>query len=108
MTFRLGFSNQVMGPESDLMKVKNHAILVSFDAINPIAYTLYGSVGMEYTFMDMFYLRAGTHLEHDTADISVGAGLALNIRNYKFGLDYAYVDYGVLDTTHQFGLNFAF
>ena len=108
MTFRLGFSNQIMGPESDFLKVKNHSLLVSFDAINPIDYTLYGSMGMEYEFMDMFYLRAGTHLEHDTADMSIGAGLALKIRDYKFGLDYAYVDYGPLDATHQFGLNFAF
>ena len=108
MTFRLGFSNQIVGPESDLFKVNNHSFLISFDAINPIDYTLYGSLGMEYEFMKMFYLRAGTHLEHDTADISVGVGLALNIRDYKFGLDYAYVDYGPLEVTHQFGLNFAF
>ena len=58
--------------------------------------------------MDMFYLRAGTHLKHDTADLSLGAGIAFNIRDYKFALDYAYVDYGVLDYTHQFGLKFEF
>ena len=32
----------------------------------------------------------------------------INIMDYKFALDYAYVDYGVLDYTHQFGLKFEF
>ena len=108
MTFRLGFSNEIIGPESAFIKSKNHNLLIAFDAINPIDYTLYGCVGMQYSLMDMFFLRAGTHLAHDTADFSVGLGLELDIRNYKFGMDYAYVNYGVLDETHQFGLNFAF
>ena len=108
MTFRIGFSNMIAGPESELFKMKNHSFMVSMDAINPIDYILYGSVGMEYSFRDMFFLRAGTHFEHDTAEWSVGAGLAMDIRNYRFGMDYAYVNYGVLDYTHQFGLNFEF
>ena len=56
----------------------------------------------------MFFVRAGTHFNHDTADFSLGTGLRVNIREYKFGLDYAYVDYGILNYTHQFGLNFEF
>ena len=56
----------------------------------------------------MFYVRAGTHLGHDTADWSAGAGLSMDIKNYKFGLDYAYVNYGILNYTQQFGLKFEF
>lgn len=97
-----------MGPESDIIKTKNHKILLSLDAINPIDYTLYGAFGLEYNNKDMFYARAGTHFGHDTADWSVGAGLKIKIKNYKFGLDYAYVNYGILNYTHQFGLNFEF
>ncbi len=108
MTFRLGFSNELMGSESSFIKSDNHRFMVSFDAVNPIDYVLHGSVGMEYSFREILFLRAGTHLEHDTADFSIGAGLAMNIRDYKFGMDYAYVNYGVLDFTHQFGLNFEF
>ena len=63
---------------------------------------------MEYGFADMFFLRAGTHFGHDTADMSLGAGLQINSDEFSMALDYAYVNYGILDYTHQFGLNFKF
>lgn len=108
MTFRLGFSNDIIGPDSYFVKSENHKMLLAFDAISPIDYVLYGTVGMEYSFKDMFFLRAGTHINHDTADFSLGTGLKVGIKDYQFGLDYAYVNYGMLDYTHQFGLNFEF
>ena len=108
MTFRLGFSNEIIGKESHFIKSDNHHMLLSIDAISPIDYVLYGTVGMEYSFREMFFVRAGTHFNHDTADFSLGTGLRVNIREYKFGLDYAYVNYGLLDFTHQFGINFEF
>jgi len=108
MTFRIGFANNIVGPESEFIKSKNHKFLISMDAINPIDFTLYGTMGMEYGFADMFFLRAGTHFGHDTADMSLGAGLQINSDAFSMGLDYAYVNYGILDYTHQFGLNFKF
>jgi len=108
LTFRLGLSNEIMGPESEMLENRNHKLMLSLDAINPIDYTLYGAVGMEYNYIDVFYLRGGTHLGHDTADWSAGAGLKLEMGDYTFGVDYAYVNYGILNYTHQFGLNFEF
>ena len=108
LTFRLGFSNEIMGPGSKFIDSKNHKLVLAFDAINPIDYTLYYTMGMEYALRDMFFIRAGTHLDHDTADLSLGAGIEFNIRDYIFGMDYAFVSYGILDYTHQFGLNFEF
>ena len=108
LTFRLGLSNELMGPEGAIINSDNHKLLVSMDAINPIDYTLYGAVGMEYNYNDMFFLRGGTHVGHDTADWSAGAGLKMEINDYTFGLDYAYVNYGILNYTHQFGLSFEF
>ena len=108
LTFRLGLSNAIMGPDSDMLKSRDHNLLISLDAINPIDYTLYGAVGMEYNYRDSFYLRGGTHVGHDTADWSAGAGLKLEVNEYSIGVDYAYVNYGILNYTHQFGLNFEF
>ena len=108
LTFRLGLANYLMGPESKIIPTKNHRLLMSIDAINPIDYTLYGAMGMEYAYADMFFVRAGTHFGHDTADMSLGAGLQINTKVFSVGLDYAYVNYGILDYTHQFGLNFKF
>ena len=108
LTFRLGFANYIIGPESEFLKSENHKFLVSIDAINPIDFTLYGAMGVEYSLADMFFLRAGTHFGHDTADMSLGAGFQINSNAFSLGLDYAYVNYGILDYTYQFGLNFRF
>ena len=108
MTLRIGITNELIGPDSELMPSETHKLLIAVDAINPIDYTLYSAVGMEYSYKEMFYLRAGTHLEHDTADFSVGGGFVLDVNSYKIGLDYAYVNYGILNETHQFGFNFEF
>ena len=108
LTFRLGVSNEIMGPNSDMLKNAHHKLLISVDAINPIDYTLYSAAGIEYSYDNMFFLRGGSHFGHDTADWSVGGGLNIKLKNYQFGLDYAYVDYGILHYTHQFGLNFKF
>ena len=108
MTFRIGFANHIVGPESEFIKSKDHTFLISIDAINPIDFILHGAMGVEYGFADMFFLRGGTHFGHDTADISLGAGFQINSDVFSLGLDYAYVNYGILDYTHQFGLNFRF
>ena len=108
MTFRLGFANYIIGPDSQFLQSENHKFLLSFDAINPIDFTLHGAIGMEYGFAEMFFLRTGTHIGHDTADMSFGAGLQINADMFSLGIDYAYVDYGILEYTHQFGLNFRF
>ena len=81
----------------------NH-LKISLDGINPIDYTVYGGVGLEYSWRDMAFVRGGTHLFHDTAGLSLGGGL-------KWGMivvDYAYVNYGILKETHQFGISLVF
>ena len=75
--------------------------LVSLDAINPIDYTVYGGVGLEYSWHNIAFIRCGTHLFHDTAGLSLGGGLKWSM----LVIDYAYVNYGILKETHQFGIS---
>ena len=108
MTLRVGVSNNIVGPESELVSNDNHRLTIAVDAINPIDYVLYGTIGMEYAWKEMLYARAGFRMGHDTAKWSLGGGFRVNGEGYKIGLDYAYVNYDVLDFTHQFGINFEF
>ena len=108
MTLRVGVSNNIVGPESELVSSDDHRLTVAVDAINPIDYVLYGTIGMEYAWKEMLYARAGFRMGHDTAKWSLGGGFRVNGEGYKIGLDYAYVNYDVLDFTHQFGINFEF
>ena len=100
LTFRLGIQKDVLGGDDESIS----RLTVSADAINPIDYTVYGGIGLEYSWRDMAFIRGGTKLFHDTAGLSLGGGLKWSM----FAVDYAYVNYGILKETHQFGLSLEF
>ena len=100
LTFRIGLSNDVIGGGEESV----HRLTFSADAINPIDYTVYGGVGFEYSWQNMAFIRGGTRLYHDTAGLSLGGGLKWSM----FAVDYAYVNYGILEETHQFGISLNF
>ena len=105
MTFRLGIQNRLIGDdENSLMRSSVHRLDFAADGIKPIDYTIYGSVGLEYAWNEMAFVRFGTHLEHDTQGASFGLGF--NYNGIKF--DYALVQYGILGSTGQFGINLDF
>ena len=100
LTFRIGLSNDVIGGEEGSV----HRLTLSADGINPIDYTVYGGLGVEYSWRDIAFIRGGTKLFHDTAGMSLGGGLKWSI----FEIDYAYVNYGILEETHQYGISLKF
>ena len=100
LTFRIGLSNDVIGGDEGSV----HRLTLSADGINPIDYTVYGGLGIEYSWRDIAFIRGGTKLFHDTAGMSLGGGLKWSI----FEIDYAYVNYGILEETHQYGISLKF
>lgn len=68
-----------------------------------------GAVGLEYGWKERFFLRGGYKINYDEEDLTFGAGL-----NTPFGqesnlsLDYAWTDFGRLQSTHRFSVNVAF
>ena len=97
MSFRLGI-------KKDIMNNDIHKLTFAMDGVNPIDYVVTGNVGLEYSWLGMAYVRGGTHLYHDTASYTVGAGIKIG----NIHVDYAYADYGILENTNQFGLRFGF
>ena len=97
LTFRVGLKNDVIN--SDVNR-----LTISMDAINPLDYELYGTMGMEYTWRDLVFIRSGMHLGHDTAGFTFGGGVSWN----NIALDFAYADYAILKSTWQAGLSFKF
>ena len=104
LTFRVGLKNDIIGSDDSFIEMPIHRLTVSMDAINPLDYDLYGSMGLEYAWNEMVFARSGMHLGHDTAGFTFGAGIL-----YKnISLDFAYADYSILESTWQFGLNLKF
>jgi len=100
LVFRLGIEKYLIGEDEESI----NRLTVSADAINPIDYTVYVGIGAEYSWNNMAFIRGGTHLFHDTAGLSLGGGLKWSM----VAVDYAYVNYGILKETHQFGISLNF
>ena len=108
LTFRLGVENTVLGPEGSFAKNENQTLTISADGIKSNDYVVYGSMGMEYGWKQMYFLRAGSHLNHDTAGLSLGAGANIRLGRMMLTIDYAYVDYDILNSTNQFAISLKF
>ena len=108
LVFRLGVSNDLIGSKSEFYRSDVHRLTIAADGINPIDYTVYGSIGLEYAWRELGFLRIGTHIGHDTADLSFGGGLHYKVRGLSLGVDYAYMSWGILENTHQYGINIGF
>jgi len=120
LAFRLGVRNDIIGPGSVFVPSSVHRLTLVADGVAPIDYTLYGSFGLEYSWMEFVQLRMGYRFGRATgmddsdrksyplAGLSMGGGLYYKVRGFSLGVDYAIVDDGILDMTHQFGINLGF
>jgi hypothetical protein len=97
MSFRLGI-------KKDVFNDSIHKLTVAMDGVNPIDYVVTGNIGLEYSWLETAYVRGGTHLNHDTASFTMGAGIKIG----NVFVDYAFANYGILENTNQFGLRFGF
>ncbi len=101
LMFRLGVANDFIGPEeSSILRSETHRLTFALDGIKPIDYVVYASLGLEYAWNEIAFVRCGTHINHDTAGASLGLGF--NYKGLKF--DYALTQYGILGSTGQFGV----
>jgi hypothetical protein len=108
LTFRLGVKNDIIGGKSVFIPNEIHRLTIAMDGINPIDYTVYGTFGVEYGWFESAFARAGMHFGHDTAGLSLGGGIKQKIGGFNMSIDYAYVNYAILETTHQFGISLGF
>ncbi len=108
MSFRLGITNELVGPNSTFYPNANHRFSIAIDGINPLDYLVTGNLGFEYAWNERVFARIGNHLGHDTAGFSTGFGLRYRADRLIIGIDYAYVNYGTLENSNQFGITMDF
>ncbi len=106
LTFRIGLAMDV----SDFMPEyqKYHSLLVSVDATHPRDYSEQICVGLEYTFMKTFVLRAGYTSPSDDYNFSTGFGVKFGDDIVKYGLDYSYTNFQTFNDVHRITFNVSF
>ena len=104
LTFRLGIKNDIIGDESMFFNIPRSRLTLSVDGVNAMDNTVYVSMGCEYAYNESAFIRFGSHFGHDTANISLGAGVKSN----QFTIDVAYRNQGPLLGTVHFGVAYGF
>jgi len=103
LMFRIGLSMDV------LKGLANNRFIISVDALHPSDDTEYMNLGGEYTFYDMFSLRAGykeLFAKDSEQGLSFGGGIRYKlIGESTINLDYSYLDFGVLNAVHMFSVS---
>ncbi len=108
LAFRLGVSNNLVGPNSYYFTSNVHRVTAAVEGINPQDFLVTGNMGLEYAWQEMAFLRFGSHLGHDTGRFSSGAGFRYRADRLIVTIDYAFVNYGILESTHQIGVGMEF
>ena len=86
-------------------KLPNHKLMVAIDAVHPNDSAERLHLGMEYSFIDILFLRGGAYSNHNSASFMGGIGLDLGkitpLAN-DFRFDMAVSNYGLLGFVKQF------
>ena len=107
LLFRFGISYK------QPMLSKHTVLIVAVDLLHPNNDEESINLGAEYVLFETFALRAGYRslfLSNRTSGLSLGAGLTVSPRrsDMKIVVDYAYVDWDVLNAVHNFSLGLKF
>ncbi len=105
MIFRFGIAMNVINNY-------NYRWTVAVDAMHPNDNTEYICLGTEYALKNMFFIRAGyknLFMKDNEEGLTLGGGLGYSIAGFvRLKIDYAYADFGVLDTVQRFTLALEF
>jgi hypothetical protein len=106
-----GFSpptNFTLGAAMEVYETNPHQMTVSFQMNHPMDNAETATMGGEYQFQRHFALRSGYLFGSEEGHWTFGAGAKIPIAGFQLQLDYAYADFGRLDTTQQFTMHFNF
>ncbi len=106
LTFQIGVSTNVINTE-------NYRLMVAADAIHPNNEYESMNFGMEASFRDFIFLRAGyqnAFMKEAEGGLSFGVGVnsKLILSNAFVKFDYAFRDFGRLQNIHTFSLGIVF
>jgi len=105
LTFKMGAAMDIL----DLFNEDHeNQLLVAIDALHPRDYSERLHFGAEYTYNNMFALRAGYKTNYDEEGLTAGFGINFNVSGIYMKVDYAYSAFGVFSSVNRFSFGLAF
>ncbi len=104
--------NFQLGLAYDLLDDEFQHLTLEMDAMHPIDNSESMNLGMEYSYRNRYFLRAGYRnlfLKDSEEGLTLGGGVEMPLMgNLRAGVHYAYADFGRLQNIHRFTLLLAF
>jgi len=102
LVFRLGVAYDVdMGPKS--------VLTLSSELKHPNDNIQQGAIGAQFGFDNQFFLRGGYKINYDEEGLTLGGGLNTKVStSTRLVIDYAWQDFGRLQSTQRFSIGFTF
>ncbi len=86
-----------------------HSLLMALDGVHPNDSDERLNVGLEYSFMNLLFVRCGAYSNHDSGRYMGGFGLDLSkLFSPKIRVDYALSDYSLIGAVSQISLGILF
>lgn len=106
LTFRIGISADVF----DFLESidDKHSLLVAIDANRPRDFDEQVLFGIEYGFINRFFLRGGYGFPNDEQGFSTGIGVNQPVGAYGLAVDYSYTDFGVFSGVNRISFRLSF
>ena len=101
-------TNFQFGLSINAVQSESNKLLVSFAAQKPNVGKPIGSVGAEWNYKNLIYLRAGYKLNNEVQKYALGFGLGWTFKQKRIIFNYSYSDFSLLGTVNRFGLNLGF
>jgi hypothetical protein len=108
LTFRLGVVLDLIGGTNDIISSDIFRLTTLADYNEPNDTDARGNFGVEVAWQNVLFGRAGYYYNYDAAQYSLGLGLRIGVSDFVVKFDYAFVDYQVLSSVHQYGVSIYF
>jgi len=97
-----------LGVAVDPWATEDHAVTVLAAANDPNDNNTRLGFGLQYGYRELLFLRAGLKTDYEEQGFSAGAGFKLGLGGTTSRLDYAFTDFGVLESVHHITYSVAF
>ncbi len=98
-----------IGVAYDIHYGENARLTLAAETRDPSDNEQQASIGSELAFNEHFFARAGWKFNYAEEGLTLGAGINLAVwENTDFAFNYAWADFGRLESAHRFSLGFRF
>ncbi len=90
LQFRMGITGDLVGSNALLFESSQNRVLFAFDLFQPNDYAQQEHLGMEYSFKEVLFLRAGYKFNYDSEGLTLGIGVKSILSGHMVSFDYGY------------------